>query len=62
MELHELYWSIFISDSFTTTDSDLMLLVAGEDSRTLNHSGELKVQQELVGSHPCPSHRGSPLG
>ena len=29
-----------------------MLLVVGEDSRTSNHSGELKVQQELVGPHP----------
>ena len=48
MELHELYWSIFISDFFITTDSDLMLLVVGEDSRTLNHSGELKVQQEIT--------------
>ena len=36
-----------------------MSSVVGEDSRTLNHSGELKVQQLLLGPHPCPSHRGS---
>ena len=35
--------------------------VVGEGSRTLNHGGELKVQQELLRPHPCPSHRGSPF-
>ena len=39
-----------------------MSSVVGGDSVTLNHGGELKVQQELLGPHPCPSHRGSPLG
>ena len=39
-----------------------MSSVVGEDSCTLNHGGELKVQQELVGPHPCPSHKGSPSG
>ena len=38
-----------------------MSSVVGEGSVTLNHGGELKVQQELVGPHPCPSHRGSPF-
>ena len=38
-----------------------MSSVVGEDSCTLNHGGELKVQQELVGPHPCPSHRGSSI-
>ena len=37
-----------------------MLSVVREDSWTLNHGGEWNVQQELVGPHPCPSHRGSP--
>ena len=36
-----------------------MSSVVGEGSVTLNHGGELKVQQELVEPHPCPSHRGS---
>jgi len=39
-----------------------MWSVVGEDSVTLNHGGELKVQHELVGPHPCPSHRGSLSG
>ena len=39
-----------------------MLSGVGEGSCTLNHGGELKVQQELVGPHPHPSHRGSPFG
>ena len=38
-----------------------MLSVVGEGSVTLNHGGEFKVQQELVGPHPCPSHKGSPF-
>jgi len=35
-----------------------MSSVVGEGSRTLNHGGEWKEQQVLVGPHPCPSHRG----
>ena len=37
--------------------ASMLLVVHG--TCILNHSGELKVQQELVGPHPCPPHRGS---
>jgi len=35
-----------------------MSSVVGEGSCTLNHVGERKELQVLVGLHPCPSHRG----
>ena len=56
IEFYKLYWSTIISNPMITTDPDLNV-ISHED-----HGGELKVQQELAGPHPYPSHRGSPFG